>query len=106
MIKDFRDGQDIIDLSKCGAQNLNLKKYFKERALAVFVRVKDETVLEQRLRHRKTESEESLKKRLAKAAFEMTFENGFDKTVISDQLEMTLKTSREMVKDFLGITKC
>ena len=85
---------------------LNLKKYFKDRALAVFVRVKDEAVLEQRLRHRKTESEESLKKRLAKAAFEMTFENGFDKTVISDQLEITLKTSREMVKDFLGITKC
>ncbi len=85
---------------------LNLKKYFKDRALAVFVRVKDEAVLEQRLRHRKTESEESLKKRLAKAAFEMTFENGFDKTVISDQLEVTLKTSREMVKDFLGITKC
>ena len=94
----------IFDVDVKGG--INLKEYFKDRALAVFVRVKDETVLEQRLRHRKTESEESLQKRLDKAAYEMTFENGFDKTVISDELEVTLKAAREMVNEFLGTQSC
>lgn len=84
---------------------LKLKEHFKEKALAVFVRVKDLNILEERLRHRNTESEENIKKRLAKAEFEMTFENGFDKTLISDQLDQTLKKSEKLVFDFIHSNK-
>ena len=80
---------------------LKLKEYFKEDALAVFVRVKDLSVLEQRLRHRNTESEENIEKRLAKAEYEMTFENGFDATLISDKLDQTLETAEKMVTEFI-----
>ena len=81
--------------------NLKLKEYFKEKALAIFVKVKDFNVLEKRLRHRNTESEKNITKRLAKAEFEMTFENEFDITLISDQLDQTLKTAEKLVLDFI-----
>ncbi len=80
---------------------LKLKEHFKDRALAVFVRVQDLAILEKRLRHRNTESEESIKRRLAKATYEMTFENEFDKILISDKLEKTLKTAEDLVTSYL-----
>lgn len=80
---------------------LKLKEHFKEKALAIFVRVKDLNILEERLRHRNTESEENIRKRLAKAEFEMTFENEFDKILISDKLDHTLKESEKLVFDFI-----
>ncbi|MCK5208052.1 MAG: guanylate kinase [Cyclobacteriaceae bacterium] len=80
---------------------LKLKEYFQEKALAIFVRVNDLKVLEKRLRHRNTESEENIKRRLAKAEFEMTFENGFDITLISDKLEQTLETAEKLVSEFI-----
>ncbi len=93
-------GQHVIfDVDVKGG--LNLKKHFREKALAIFVRVKDVKVLEERLRHRNTESEENIKKRLAKAEFELTYENGFDKTLISDKLELTLDTAERWVQDFI-----
>lgn len=84
---------------------LKLKEHFKEKALAIFVRVKDLNILEERLRHRNTESEDNIQKRLAKAEFEMTFENGFDKTLISDKLNQTLEESEKIVLDFFHSLK-
>lgn len=89
----------IFDVDVKGG--LKLKKYFKDRALAIFVMVKDLDVLEKRLRHRNTDSEESILRRLSKSELEMTFENDFDKTVISDKLETTLKESEVLVNDFV-----
>lgn len=84
---------------------LKLKEHFKEKALAIFVRVKDLNILEERLRHRNTESEENIRNRLAKAEYEMTFESGFDKILISDQLDHTLKESEKLVFDFIHSDK-
>ncbi len=89
----------IFDVDVKGG--LKLKNYFKDRALAIFVMVKDLDVLEKRLRHRNTDSEESILRRLSKSELEMTFENDFDKTVISDKLETTLKESEVLVNDFV-----
>jgi len=80
---------------------LKLKAYFKEQGLAIFVRVQNLEILEKRLRHRNTESEESIKRRLAKATYEMSFENEFDKILISDKLEGTLKTAESLVTSYL-----
>ena len=85
---------------------LKLKEHFKDSALAVFVRVKNLEILEERLRHRNTESEENIKRRLAKAEYEMTFEKGFDKTLISDELDKTLETAEKLVSDFIYPQKC
>lgn len=90
----------IFDVDVKGG--IQLKKHFKDKALAIFVKVKDLSVLEQRLRHRNTESDESINKRLAKSEYELSFEEEFDKTVISDELTLTLETSKKIVDDFVN----
>jgi guanylate kinase len=80
---------------------LSLKKYYGERALAIFVRVPSLTMLEQRLRTRGTDSEDSISKRLFKVKFEMSFENQFDVTLVNSDLETTLVKAQQMVDDFL-----
>ncbi len=82
---------------------IKLSEYFQQRGLAVFVKVQDRAELEKRLRHRNTESEENIQRRLAKAEYEMSFENKFDVTLISDDLSTTLKTAETIVMDFIGL---
>lgn len=89
----------IFDVDVIGG--LNLKKQYPDKSLAVFVQVPSVNVLESRLRNRKTESEISLKKRLKKAAHELTYASEFDAIIINDKLEDTLIKAKEIVSDFL-----
>jgi guanylate kinase len=57
--------------------------------------------LETRLRNRLTETEESLKKRIDKAEYEMGFAGSFDKIIINDNLETALEEAINAVKSFL-----
>src|SRR6188508_1926173 len=73
----WREGRNVIfDVDVKGG--INLKKYFGDRALAIFVKVPSLEVLKERLKDRGTESEESLSRRLFKAQFEMSFQGKFD----------------------------
>lgn len=97
----WSEGKDVIfDVEVHGA--LNLKKYFGDDALAVFVKVPDLTTLQQRLVKRDTETPESLARRVQKAAYEMTFESRFDKTVLNNDLEKAKETALQIVRDFLA----
>jgi guanylate kinase len=80
---------------------LNIKKIYGADALALFVKPPSLTVLEERLRHRSTESEESLRKRLDRAAYELSFEKLFDKVLVNDDLEEARKDALETVRDFI-----
>jgi guanylate kinase len=80
---------------------INLKKYFKEDALAVFVKVPSIQILEKRLSDRGTESEDSLSRRMYKASFEMGFEDQFDVTLINENLEDSLKKAQALFVDFV-----
>lgn len=89
----------IFDVDVKGG--LQLKKYFGDSALAVFVKVPSLEVLKARLTDRKTESEDSLSQRIFKAQFEMTFEDKFDVTLINEDLKESLKKAEKMVEEFL-----
>ena len=89
----------LFDVDVKGGVRLN--EYFQERGLAVFVKVKNMVELEKRLRHRNTETEENIKRRLAKAEYEMSFENEFDVTLISEDLQKTLKNAEDLVMEFV-----
>ncbi len=96
----WAEGKHVIfDVDVKGG--LSLKKFYKERALAVFVKVPSMEVLEARLRERKTDSEESISARLFKVKFEMTFEDQFDTTLLNDNLEDSLAKAQKLVDDFL-----
>jgi guanylate kinase len=79
---------------------LNLKKYFGNDALAVFVKAPSMEVLKERLKDRGTESEESLSRRLFKANFEMSFQDRFDVVLINENLDKSLAEAQRLYDGF------
>ena len=93
------EGKNVIfDVDVKGG--LNLKKYFGDRALGVFVKVPSVEVLKERLRDRGTESDESLSRRLFKANFEMSFANKFDVVLVNEELQQSLKEAQSLYDNF------
>ena len=90
----------IFDVDVKGG--LALKKYFGDRALAIFVKVPSMEVLASRLNDRGTETPESLSRRLYKAKFEMTFEPQFDVTILNDDFDRSAHEAVSLVSDFLA----
>ena len=84
----------IFDVDVKGG--LALKNYYKERALAIFVKVPSLEILEDRLRSRGTESEESLSKRIFKMKFEWAFQDKFDVVLVNDQLEAAVTEAQRL----------
>lgn len=89
----------IFDVDVVGG--LNLKKQFNHNALAIFIKPPSINVLENRLRARKTESEERIELRLQKAIWEVEQEPLFDVCIINDQLEVAVSEAINHVKNFL-----
>lgn len=95
----WQGGKDVIfDVDVKGG--LNLKKYFGDRALAVFVKVPSLEVLKERLSDRGTESAESLSRRLFKAKFEMSFQDQFDVVLVNENLDKSLTEAQALYDDF------
>lgn len=90
----------IFDVEVKGATNI--KKYFGDQALAVFVKVPSMEELQKRLAGRGTESEDTFAKRMERAEFEMSFENKFDVTLVNKELEDSFVQARRIVGDFLN----
>lgn len=95
----WSEGKNVIfDVDVRGG--LNLKKYFGDKALAVFVKVPSLDVLKQRLNDRGTETEESLSRRLFKANFEMTFQDKFDVILLNENLDKSLAEAQRLYDRF------
>ncbi len=90
----------IFDVDVKGG--VNLKKYFGDQALSVFIQAPSVEVLRQRLIGRGTDSAEDIEKRVAKAAEEMTYAPKFDKVLINDDLATALAEADAMVDAFLA----
>lgn len=96
----WREGKHVVfDVDVLGG--INLKSYFGENSLAVFVKPPSLRVLEERLRKRGTESDDDLKRRLDKAEFEMGYAESFDRVLVNDDLTKTKREIEEWVKNFL-----
>jgi guanylate kinase len=95
----WKSGKDVIfDVDVKGA--LNLKNYFGDKALAIFVKAPSLEVLKARLHDRGTESPESLSRRLFKANFEMSFQDRFDVVLVNEELEKSLKEAQSIYDNF------
>ena len=90
----------IFDVDVIGG--LNIKKYYKEKALSVFIMPPSLKLLEERLKKRSTESEENQKKRLDKAKLELSYEKKFDEIIVNDNLKTAINEAKNIIKDFLG----
>ncbi len=89
----------IFDVDVKGA--LNIKKYYGEKALSIFVKPPSIEVLLERLSGRGTESAENIAKRAKKSTFELSFENKFDLVLLNDVLSKTLSKAEQIVEEFL-----
>jgi len=95
----WQEGKNVIfDVDVKGG--LNLKKYFGDKALAIFVKVPSMEILAQRLHGRGTESAESLSRRLFKAKFEMSFQDEFDIVLINEDLNKSLAEAQRLYDEF------
>ncbi len=90
----------IFDVDVNGG--MNIKKYFGADALAIFVMPPSVEVLEQRLRSRGTESEESITKRLARSAAELEMAEHFDLTIVNDVLEQAVDETQQAIINYLN----
>ena len=91
----------IFDIDVVGG--LRIKHKFPDETLAVFVKPPSVDELKIRLKKRKTESEEKINMRIAKASVELATAPQFDKIIKNYDLDVALKEAEELVSDFLGI---
>ncbi|NMD00440.1 MAG: guanylate kinase [Bacteroidales bacterium] len=81
---------------------INLKKIFQNNAISIFISPPSIEILKERLINRGTENEESLKMRVEKAAYEMTFAKQFDYIVVNDNLSIAIEEIKEIVKSYIN----
>ena len=81
---------------------VNLKRYFGEKALSVFIQAPSVEELRRRLVARGTDTPEAIDRRVAKAAEEMDFAPLFDRILVNDDLETALREAESMVDSFLS----
>ena len=89
----------IFDVDVKGG--LNIKKYFGDDAMAIFIEPPSIQELENRLRKRGTETEESLRKRVEKAEYELSFAPLFDKIIVNDNLDDARAEMLGAIREFL-----
>ena len=89
----------IFDVDVKGG--LNLKKYFGDKALAIFIQAPSVEELRRRLIARGTDSEEAIAERVDKAEEEMTYADRFDHILVNDDLATSFREAEKVVDDFL-----
>ncbi|MEN6456181.1 MAG: guanylate kinase [Prolixibacteraceae bacterium] len=93
----------IFDVDVVGGTNI--KKFYGEDALAVFIQPPSVEELKLRLIRRSTDSPEIIRKRVEKAAYEMTFSSNFDVILVNNDLQRALSEAEKIVKAFIQETK-
>jgi guanylate kinase len=90
----------LLDVDVKGG--LNVHQLYPERSLSLFIEPPSIAELERRLKARGTETPASLKARISKASYELTFKNRFDHIIVNDSLERACREAEEAVKVFLS----
>ena len=81
----------------------DLKGYFGEKSLSIFIEPPSIEVLRDRLIKRGSETESSLKRRLNRAEKEMRKKNEFDLIIVNDVLEIAQIQTEDEVRFFLSL---
>lgn len=80
----------------------NIKEYYKERALSVFIQPPSIEELRKRLINRNTDTPEAIETRIAKAAHELSFADKFDVIIVNDNLETAKAEALKIISEFLA----
>ncbi len=89
----------VLDIDVQGA--LSIKAAYPTESFVLFIKPPSLETLKKRLKLRKTESEESLNKRIAKAEAELAYAENFDSFIINDDLDLAVLEAQSLVRSFL-----
>lgn len=93
-------GQNVVfDVDVKGG--VRIKEYYGDEAMSIFIQPPSIATLRQRLEGRGTDAPEVIDQRIARAEFELTFAEKFDKRVVNDQLEQAEAGTLKIVEEFL-----
>ncbi len=99
--KQLEAGQNVVfDVDVVGG--CNIKKYYGDRALSVFVRPPSVDELRKRLVARGTDAPDVIECRIAKAEFELDFADRFDVVIVNDDLEKAKAEAKNVIQDFIA----
>lgn len=90
----------VFDVDVVGG--LNIKKYYENEALAVFVQPPSVEVLRNRLINRSSDSTEVIATRVAKAEYELTFAPKFDVVLVNDRIDDAFREVESIVSQFIS----
>lgn len=93
-------GNVIFDVDVVGG--CNIKKYYGDKALSIFIQPPSIEELRSRLENRGTDAPEVIESRIAKAEYEMTFASQFDVIIVNDDLEKAKAKALKAVTEFLS----
>ena len=94
-------GQNVVfDVDVKGG--VNIKKYYGDEAMSLFIQPPSIAELRKRLEGRGTDAPEVIDQRIARAEFELTFADKFDKIVVNDDLAQAEQDALRLVKGFIG----
>ena len=94
------EGKKIVfDIEINGAQNL--KKYYDDRCLVIYVKPPNFQTLVKRLINRQSESPQTLEDRIKRIKKELLFEHSFDMVLLNDKLEDTLAKAEEIIETYV-----
>ena len=96
-----QQGQNVVfDVDVKGG--VNIKKFYGNEALSLFIQPPSLEELRRRLEGRATDTPEAIRERLAKAEYELTFAPQFDHIIVNDDLETAKQDTLRIVTDFLS----
>lgn len=90
----------VLDVDVKGG--CNVKEYYGDRALSVFIQPPSVEELRKRLTGRATDAPDVIEDRIARASFELTFAGRFDRVVVNDDLEKATDEALRIVREFIG----
>lgn len=95
-------GQNVVfDVDVKGG--VNIKEYYGDRALSIFIQPPSVEELRRRLVGRATDAPEVIEQRIARAEFELTFAPKFDCVIVNDDLSKAQQEAYDTIKAFLKI---
>lgn len=99
--KQLEAGQNLVfDVDVVGG--CNIKKFYGDRALSVFIQPPSVEELRRRLEGRGTDAPEVIESRIAKAEFELSFAPQFDRIIVNDNLETAKAETLAVIREFLN----
>ena len=99
--KQLQAGQNVVfDVDVVGG--CNIKQFYGDRALSIFIQPPSIEELRKRLVGRGTDTPDVIESRVAKAAYELTFAPKFDKIIINDDLEKAKAEALQVITQFLN----